>query len=76
MGQVTLYLDRETEAKVKAAAREAGVSLSRWVGEILRRRTASEWPASVARLAGAWKDFPTTKELRRGEGKDARREPL
>ena len=74
MGQVTLYLDRETEARVKAAAKAERKTLSRWVAEALRKQTAREWPASVLRLAGAWEDFPTAEEIRHGAGKDAKRE--
>jgi hypothetical protein len=74
MGQVTLYLDRETEARVKAAAKAEKKTLSRWVAEVLQQRTAREWPASVLDLAGAWKDFPTAEEIRRSRGRDARRE--
>ncbi|HEX6903807.1 MAG TPA: CopG family transcriptional regulator [Thermoanaerobaculia bacterium] len=76
MGQVTLYLDPETEDKMKAAAKAAGVSQSRWVAELIRDKTATEWPASIARLAGAWTDFPSLEELREGHKEDVPREPL
>jgi hypothetical protein len=76
MGQVTLYLDEQTEERMRRAAAEAGLSQSRWVAELIRRRTASEWPESVRRLAGAWPDFPTLEEIRSGAGEDLPREPL
>lgn len=76
MAQVTLYLDPETEEKMKAAARAAGVSNSRWVVELIREKTALEWPESVRRLAGAWADFPTAEELREGLPDDVPRKPL
>lgn len=76
MAQVTLYLDAETEQRMKAAARSAGISNSRWVAELIRSRTASEWPESVRRLAGAWPDFPTAEELRAGLPDDVPRRPL
>lgn len=78
MGQVTLYLDGETEAKMKAAANAAGVSQSRWVAELIREKTATHWPESVAKLAGAWsdEDFPSCSEIRSGLGEDVRRESL
>jgi hypothetical protein len=76
MGQITLYLDDETEAKMKAAAQAEGVSQSRWVSKLIREKTASEWPASVARLAGAWADLPTAEELRRDMPEDIPREPI
>lgn len=75
MSQITLYLDAETETKLKLAAKAAGVSQSRWVAELIREKTASQWPESVARLGGAWADFPTAEEIRAGLGEDAPREP-
>ncbi len=76
MGQVTLYLDSETEAKMKAAAKEAGLSVSRWVVDLIGAKTAARWPASVARLAGAWSDMPEAEELRSGLTEDVPREPF
>lgn len=76
MSQLTLYLDTETEAKMRQAAREAGVSLSRWVAGLIREKTSDEWPESVARLAGAWKDFPEREEIHAEIGQDLPREGL
>lgn len=76
MAQVTLYLDEETKRRVRKAARAAGVSQSRWLADLVKRGTASEWPAEVRELAGSWPDFPTSEEIRKGEPKDARRENL
>lgn len=76
MSQITLYLDAETETKLKLAAKAAGVSQSRWVAELIREKTASQWPESIARLGGAWADFPTAEEIRTGLGEDAPREPF
>ena len=64
MPQITLYLDEETDAKARAAARAAGVSYSKWVGELIRSRTRDEWPETLRRLAGSRPDFP----LRAAEG--------
>jgi|HubBroStandDraft_3_1064219.scaffolds.fasta_scaffold04650_4 hypothetical protein len=77
MGQITLYLDSQTEERMKAAAKAAGTSLSQWVATLIRERTSLEWPASIARLAGAWSDdFPTLEEIREGADDDPVREPL
>jgi hypothetical protein len=76
MGQVTLYLDPETEARLKSAAQAAGISQSRWVAALIQAKTATEWPASIARLAGAWADLPTAEELRAGVPEDVPREPF
>jgi hypothetical protein len=74
MAQITLYLDEETAARMKKAAKAAGVSQSRWVAELVRRKTASEWPEAVKRLAGAWTEIETAEKLRKGIGKDVPRQ--
>src|SRR5947209_20296596 len=66
MGRITLYLDAETEARVKAAAKAAGVSQSRWAADLIRERTRTEWPAWVVELAGSWPDLPSVEEIREG----------
>lgn len=74
MAQVTIYLDAETEARMREAARAAGVSYSKWVARLIAERTQSEWPQSVRDLAGAWaeeRDFE-----RPPQGGDVPREPL
>lgn len=76
MSQLTLYLDTDTEAKMRRAAQEAGVSLSRWVATLIREKTADEWPQSIGELAGSWKDFPTREEIHEAMGKDLPREAL
>ncbi|MCP4655932.1 MAG: CopG family transcriptional regulator [bacterium] len=76
MSQLTLYLDTETEAKMRQGAREAGVSLSRWVADLIREKTADEWPESISQLAGAWPDFPTREEIHASLGEDLPREGL
>jgi len=76
MGQVTIYLDDETERKMRAAAEARNLSKSKWIAELIRRTLRSEWPPSIHSLAGAWPDFPTAEEIRRGNAGDVEREPL
>lgn len=76
MAQVTLYLDEETDRKMRKAARAAGVSRSRWAAEAIRRKLGEEWPDAFLNLAGAWGDFPTADEIREPLGRDTRREQL
>lgn len=76
MAQVTLYLDEETVQRVKRAARASGLSQSRWLAELVREKTARQWPDVVRELAGAWGDFPEADELRRSRGRDVKREGL
>jgi hypothetical protein len=63
MGRVTICLDDETLDRARAAARSQGMSLSKWVAELLRQGTLSCWPNDVRELAGAWSDLPLPEEL-------------
>ena len=73
MSQITLYLDPETETKLKAAAKASGVSVSRWVARLIQERTAERWPDSVRALVGTWSDVKPGKAA---ASKDTRRERL
>jgi len=76
MGQVTIYLDDETEDKARSAARSKGVSLSKWVAERVRQGALSDWPDYVRELAGAWSDLPSAAQLRKSRGRDSKRTRL
>ena len=76
MGQVTIYLDNDSEAMMKQAAKEAGMPVSRWLSELVRAKTRNEWPLVVRQAAGAWSDFPDAAALRAGQGQDVVREAL
>ena len=70
MPKLNLYVDDSTHQTIKAAAKAAGVSRSKWVSNLVQERIAGEWPPEVLALAGVWKDFPDAEELRRGYGAD------
>lgn len=76
MGQVTIYLDDETEKKLNAILKDAKVSKSNWIAGLIREKAETSWPENVIQLAGAWKDLPTKDELRKTHSKDIEREPL
>ena len=77
MGQITLYLDNETAARMKSAAEAEGVSQSKWVVRLIRQKTVSQWPENVVSLAGTWTDLPNVKSLRETEEtSDLNRESL
>ena len=76
MGQVTIYLDNETEKKLNAIIGDAKISKSKWIADLIRAKTATSWPESVAKLAGAWKDLPMAEKIRHTMGPDVDREPL
>ncbi len=71
MRQVTIDLEDEIEKKLSAAAKSEHLSQSDWVARLIKAELASEWPESIARLAGAWKDLPLTEEGRQNPGQDA-----
>lgn len=75
MAQVTIYLDEETERKMKEAATAAGLSYSKWISGLIREKTRTEWPENVARLAGAWAD-PSSDDEPRIAARDIPREPF
>jgi hypothetical protein len=76
MSQVTIYIDAETEAKARNAAKAKRISLSKWIAGVIGKEVAEEWPESVRNLAGAWADFPDLREIREGLGEDVPRETL
>lgn len=76
MGQVTIYLDDESERRLKSAAESAGMPVSRWVANIVREKTRTAWPEQVRQLAGAWRDLPEAEQLRGAQAQDVEREAL
>ena len=73
MRNVTITLDRETAAQVKVRAAERGMSLSRYIGEVLRRELRNgdiydaayrSWRAGKAfPLSGVAQPQPTREEI-------------
>jgi hypothetical protein len=76
MGQITIYLDAETEKRLSNAVKDGGVSKSRWIADLIKEKVATSWPENIAALAGAWSDMLTAEEIRKGFGEDIKREPL
>ena len=76
MAQVTIYLPDEIEARARKAARKQHKSVSRWIAAQVTEKLTATWPDEVLAAFGAIPDFPEAKDLRRGFGEDARREPL
>ena len=76
MGQVTIYLDPETENKLNNIIEKKDISKSKWIADLIREKTLSVWPENVIELAGAWADLPTAEDIRRSTGTDADREQL
>ncbi len=52
------------------------ISLSKWIAGLIKEEIADEWPESITKLAGAWKDLPTVEEIRKSPVDDIEREEL
>jgi hypothetical protein len=76
MAHLTIYLNDETERRVRHAAKTAKVSVSKWVADRLSKSVESSWPPEFLALAGSFPDFPEADELRQGYGEDIPRESL
>ena len=76
MGQVTIYLDAETEKKMRAAAKAMHISQSKWIAGIIREKTADEWPDDIRKLAGAWQSLDDIDNACVQMGEDIPREDL
>lgn len=76
MGQVTIYLDSETERKMQKIIRKSGISKSKWIAGLIKEKAAGTWPETVGTLAGAWADIPNVEEIRKKAGQDVPREPI
>lgn len=74
MGQVTIYLEDDIEAKMTAAANAAQQSKSKWIAGLIKQNVANEWPKSIIGLAGAWQDFPQIEDIRSNYGENVPRE--
>jgi hypothetical protein len=74
MGQITIYVDAETETKMRLITKSMHISHSKWISNLIKEKIRNDWPKSVIELAGAWKDLPTIEEIRETEGTDVRRE--
>lgn len=74
MGQITIYLDDDSEMRLRAAAADANMPVSRWLADLVREKTRVDWPNAVREAAGSWHDFPDAEELRNALPDDTRRE--
>ena len=76
MGQVTIYLDSETEKKMSTIVKKSGISKSKWISDLIKQKITTTWPENIVKLAGAWTDLPTAEEIRKTMAEDADRESI
>ncbi len=56
MPQISLYVDQETLEKIERNAGEQHTSISKWVGEIIKRYLTDTYPEGFFDLFGSAKD--------------------
>ena len=76
MGQVTIYLDSETEKKMNTMIKKTGISKSKWISDLIKQKITTTWPENIVKLAGAWTDLPTAEDIRKNMTEDADRESI
>jgi hypothetical protein len=76
MGQVTIYLDSETEKKMSTIVKKTGISKSKWISDLIKQKITTTWPENIVKLAGAWTDLPTAEDIRKNMTEDADRESI
>jgi len=76
MGQVTIYLDSETEKKMNTMIKKTGISKSKWISDLIKQKITTTWPENIVKLAGAWTDLPTAEDIRKNMAEDADRESI
>lgn len=76
MSQVTIYLDENTDKKLRQAVEQSGLSKSQWITRLIKEKTATEWPEAVREMVGEWQDIPEQEEIRTTMGDDSPREEL
>lgn len=64
MGQVTIYLEDELEAKMVTNAKAHNLYKSKWIATVIREKLVNEWPPAVREAAGNWDDFPELDNIR------------
>ena len=76
MAHITLYLDNDSEKLLRQKAQRSHMSLSRWAAKVLKEKTRGEWSEEVNRLAGAWQDLDSARQMRTFPVADVPREEL
>ena len=76
MGQVTIYLDDDTERKMAENAAMLNVSKSKWIANVIREKLVEDWPSNIRALPGAWRDIDAVVNGVEHDTADTERESL
>jgi hypothetical protein len=64
MPQLHLYISKEIAAEVKRRAEAGGMSVSRYLAELVRREVADEWPDGFFdEVVGGWRGEPLERPV-------------
>ncbi len=74
MAQVTIYMNNDLESKIKNIANSLGISISKFIANILEQKVQNEWNTTTKQLVGSWDDFPTLEEIRDTKTQNIQRE--
>ena len=60
MSQLHFYVPDEVETQIRVKAKQANLSLSKYLAEIVKRETGAtnQWPAGYFELFDAWQGEP------------------
>lgn len=74
MPQVSLYIDQETLVKIERLAHKNRISISKWVGNNLKRLIKDDYPEDFFNLFGAVTDNSLVRPESLDFGNDSKRE--
>ena len=63
MSQLHFYVPDEIEAQIRIKAKQANLSLSKYLAELVKRETGAknQWPPGYFELFDAWQGEPQTR---------------
>ena len=76
MPQLSLYIDKETLKKLEVIANNEKVSLSKWVGLLIRDALNNNYPPNYFDLFGSVKDESLKEPNELYDSSDAEREEI
>jgi len=70
MARITIYLDEKLENKIRLRARNAHLSVSKWIAQTIEAQYRDSWLPEVLASLGSWTDGPDLKSIRASFGRD------
>ena len=76
MPQISLYIDKNTLARIEKAATNDKLSISKWVARNIRKVLYSDWPSNYFDLFGSIADDSFVEHKNLNFKADSKRESL